>query len=237
MQSKPVKPLSTAEFIADALRQEIEHTILLPGEPLLQDRLASRFGVSQGSVREAFRQLEAERLVQSVKNRGVLVSSFSVEQIDEFYDLRRVLEVHALTTGFQFLTRDRIREAAEILVTTTTSDPTFLGERNRQFHKHLYAHPTRVEVFRMLEVLAGNLTRFWRLMIRIEPKRAAAYESKSNEEHRLLLDACLRSDLLEAQTRLSTHIDDAKEYLIEFVKRLDFDELRHRQRDSFDEHR
>ena len=65
--------MTASEFVADTLRREIVRGDLLPGQALLQDHIASRFDVSQSSVREALRRIEAASLVYSVRHRGTFV--------------------------------------------------------------------------------------------------------------------------------------------------------------------
>ena len=54
--------------------------------------IAERLGVSRGPVREAFRALEESGLVRLEKNRGVFVRQIPVEEADEIYELRAVLD-------------------------------------------------------------------------------------------------------------------------------------------------
>lgn len=69
------RPLSRtkSETVYEALRTAIAMGRLRPGTPLRQEEVAARFGVSQTPVREAFRRLEAEGLVEHAANRGVVV--------------------------------------------------------------------------------------------------------------------------------------------------------------------
>lgn len=60
-------------IVYEALQNAILSGNLQPGEHLRQEEVAARWGVSQTPVREAFRRLEAEGLVEHVPNRGVVV--------------------------------------------------------------------------------------------------------------------------------------------------------------------
>jgi len=76
--------------------QELERMILageLPaGSKLNEAAIAERLGVSRGPVREAFRALEESGLVRLEKNRGVFVRRIPIEEADEIYELRAVLD-------------------------------------------------------------------------------------------------------------------------------------------------
>ena len=62
-----------AEAVYDALQSAILSGNLPPGEHLRQEEVAAQWGVSQTPVREAFRRLESEGLVEHAANRGVVV--------------------------------------------------------------------------------------------------------------------------------------------------------------------
>ena len=78
------------------VQKELERMILageLPaGSKLNEAAVAERLGVSRGPVREAFRALEESGLVRLEKNRGVFVRQIAVDEADEIYELRAVLD-------------------------------------------------------------------------------------------------------------------------------------------------
>ncbi|QJW99546.1 GntR family transcriptional regulator [Frigoriglobus tundricola] len=63
-----------------------------PGERLIELQLAHELGTSQGSVREALRELEATRLVETTPHRGTRVRMVGVTEIREAYFARGLLE-------------------------------------------------------------------------------------------------------------------------------------------------
>ena len=81
------------------VQRELERMILagdLPaGGKLNEVTIAELLGVSRGPVREAFRALEESGLVRLEKNRGVFVRQIAVEEADEIYELRAVLDEFA----------------------------------------------------------------------------------------------------------------------------------------------
>jgi len=62
------------------------------GAKLTEAALAERLGVSRGPVREAFRALEEVGLVRLEKNRGVFVRQITIEEADEIYEVRTILD-------------------------------------------------------------------------------------------------------------------------------------------------
>ncbi|MFI0443819.1 GntR family transcriptional regulator [Actinomadura sp. 6N118] len=63
-----------------------------PGERIVERRIATELGVSQGPVREALRQLEALRLIESLPNRGARVRAFTEKDLAEIFPVRAGLE-------------------------------------------------------------------------------------------------------------------------------------------------
>ena len=81
------------------VQRDLEQRILAgtfpAGSKLNEAVIADLLGVSRGPVREAFRALEESGLVRLEKNRGVFVRQIAVEEADEIYELRAVLDEHA----------------------------------------------------------------------------------------------------------------------------------------------
>ncbi len=81
------------------VQREIERMILAgdmaAGAPLRETEVAAMLGVSRGPVREAFRALEESGLVRLEKNRGVFVRQIGVDEADDIFELRAVLDEFA----------------------------------------------------------------------------------------------------------------------------------------------
>jgi len=96
------------------VQKELERMILAgdvpAGSKLNEAAIADRLGVSRGPVREAFRALEASGLVRLEKNRGVFVRQIPVDEADEIYELRAVLDEFVGRRLAQTATPERVRE-------------------------------------------------------------------------------------------------------------------------------
>jgi len=123
------KPASPSKRGADAIalvqssslpalvQEELERMILageLPaGSKLNEAAIAERLGVSRGPVREAFRALEESGLVELEKNRGVFVREIRIEEADEIYELRAVLDEFVGRRLAKTASPDEVRELSE----------------------------------------------------------------------------------------------------------------------------
>ncbi len=86
---------SLRELIAKELRDRILSRELAPGEKLDVSGMASQFGVSAGSVREAAFLLESEGLVAINPRRGVTVRVVTPTDLLEIYAVREVIDIAA----------------------------------------------------------------------------------------------------------------------------------------------
>jgi len=96
------------QHVVDHLRRLIITGELRPETHLVEAQLSRAFDVSRGPVRDALRQLETEGLVES-RRRGVFVIGLTLDDIDELYVLRRLLEIEAVRLC---LARDDVEHAA-----------------------------------------------------------------------------------------------------------------------------
>ncbi|MCW2568243.1 MAG: putative GntR family transcriptional regulator [Mycobacterium sp.] len=83
---------STSEQAAGALRRHITEGLLRPGAQLREEAVAAALGISRNTVREAFRALSREGLVEHTLHRGVFVRRISAADVADIYRTRRLLE-------------------------------------------------------------------------------------------------------------------------------------------------
>jgi DNA-binding GntR family transcriptional regulator len=90
----PLTP-SASTTASELIREAIVHGRLAPGQRLKEEELARELGMSRTPVREALLILQSDGLVESVPRRGATVRSYAVDDLDDLYQLRAVLEGHA----------------------------------------------------------------------------------------------------------------------------------------------
>jgi DNA-binding GntR family transcriptional regulator len=90
---------STAERVADALREYVVEGHLRPGDRLPELEITSKLGVSRNTAREAMSQLVAERVLVREPNRGVFVARPDRSAVREIYRARRAIEPGAVRYG------------------------------------------------------------------------------------------------------------------------------------------
>ncbi len=80
------------EKIVDTIRDAIINGVLRPETKISEPELADRFGISRTPIREALRQLESEGFITMVPRKGAVVTKFSRKDVEDFYELKGILE-------------------------------------------------------------------------------------------------------------------------------------------------
>jgi GntR family transcriptional regulator, gluconate operon transcriptional repressor len=132
---------SLGDRVAHELRVRIIGGELARGTRLVEDVLAEQFDVSRGPIRDAFRQLEAEGLLES-RRRGVFVTGLTEDDVDELYTLRESLETLALSLAMRRAepeSWDRAQEYVdEMNAAAKRGDPHAFARADLEFHTQLY---------------------------------------------------------------------------------------------------
>jgi len=151
-QFKAGQPLEPYRSIADQIYENLKNSIISceikPGDRLFELELAKTFHASRTPVREAFRRLEQDYLVERLAQGGVRVPIVNRETIEDLYNLRAVLETYALelacerVTPEQISTLKQIRAQAFELLKASESARDYVLKRllelNSSFHETIY---------------------------------------------------------------------------------------------------
>ncbi|WP_139481309.1 GntR family transcriptional regulator [Bradyrhizobium ivorense] len=193
---------TTAARIANSIAERIINGTLLPDAPLRQDHVAREFNSSHVPVREAFRQLEAKHLVVSLPRRGVRVAPLDTNSVKEIAEMRAALELVALRNAAPKLTSAHLAQI-EIALNEADNAKTIqdFETANRAFHHALVA-PCAMP--RLLASLDGLQLANSRLVL--ATAHSAGWRPRSNQDHRMILQALRARNLDQACNLLARHI-------------------------------
>ncbi|MBC9718529.1 GntR family transcriptional regulator [Streptomyces sp. TRM66268-LWL] len=132
---------STAERVADILRGRIADGYFPPGERLSEEAIGAALKVSRNTLREAFRLLTHERLLVHELNRGVFVRVLTVEDVEDIYRTRQLVECAVVRgLGKPPYALDGLRGAVEEgRRAAEAEDWAGVGTANIRFHGELVA--------------------------------------------------------------------------------------------------
>tara|TARA_R110000850_G_scaffold181387_2_gene306735 strand:+ start:682 stop:1416 length:735 start_codon:yes stop_codon:yes gene_type:complete len=215
--SRIIKRQSLPETLAESLRERILNGEFKEGEPLIQESIASEYGVSRMPVREAFRQLEAAGLIATRIHRGAIVTSITAEQISELFDLRAMLECHLLEHSIPNMTDEHFQTTRDILKRLEDAyhqgEVASWGTLNWEFHCSLYAAANLTQTLTILQSINVQTERYSRLQLVL----TNAIED-AEVEHREIFRLCEKKDTINAVASLRNHILEARRKLLDALR-------------------
>jgi DNA-binding GntR family transcriptional regulator len=214
----PIRRQTLTGMTIDAIRERILRGHYPEGEPLRQDAIGAELGVSRIPVREALRQLEAEGLVTFSPHRGAVVSSLSLKQIRELFELRAEIEGDLIRRAVPHMTPEDHARAGDILdaydLALHHGQVPVWGALNWQFHSTLYAPADRGLTMSMVHKLHQHSDRYLRMQLALTHG-----ETRARHEHRAIAVAARKGDAAKAQRLLREHILGAGRALVSFLER------------------
>ncbi len=214
--SASLKHRTLSSAIVERLRQTILDGTHAAGTQLRQDHLAENFGVSRIPVREALFQLESEGLVRIIPHKGAIVSGLSLDEINDVFDLRAMLEPRLLAWSAPMLDAADLEGLDEIQAifraAIAAREVATYGELNARFHTALYA---RANLPRSLLIVTGLLQtsdRYTRLQL---SSREAMIRAES--EHAELIALCRSRAFDEACALLKCHVETVRGDLVHLL--------------------
>ncbi|TWT11474.1 GntR family transcriptional regulator [Reyranella sp. CPCC 100927] len=193
---------TVADHIARALGERIIKGEIAPGARLRQESVALEFTSSHVPVREAFRRLEARGLVISEPRRGVRVTPLDPAAVREIAEMRAALEVLALRHAAPNFTTRSFERIEAMLTSGDAAEDVFAWETaNRAFHRAVVEPCGMPRLLASIDELQVASSRY--LFVTAYP---TGWRPRSNQDHRLILDALKRRDLEQAATLLRRHI-------------------------------
>jgi DNA-binding GntR family transcriptional regulator len=210
-------PRSLAEDAADRIREEILSGGFLQGEHLVEARIAEQLNVSRGPVREAFKLLRAEGLLDEEPRRGTFVVSLSAADVREIYGLRAAIEGRAARLLAADPSSPAITELRELLdgieEAVAAGDLAAVFRRDLEFHDGL----CRLSGNARLHEVFVRYVPMLRALLRLDER---VYESLDAIalQHRPLLEAIESGDAEEAARHAEEHSDHAGELIAAYVE-------------------
>jgi len=132
------RPPTAQEAVLAEMRRAIVSGELKPGEPIRQELLAERLGVSRVPVREALKILQGEGQVEYQPHRGYSVTRLDLHDLREVYRIRQLLETEAARISVPALSGAEIKALSEaardVDLAGDVEDYVAMSEANRRFH-------------------------------------------------------------------------------------------------------
>jgi DNA-binding GntR family transcriptional regulator len=211
MSTSMIQPIEdTKKTIAGIVQERIHDAILrgaIPaGSRIDQAQLAQDLNVSLVPVREALKKLEGEGFVQIIPRRGAFVTATSVKDVEELYFARALLEGQAAYHAVDKLTAQDFKRLEELVKLMERSlqdhDYARFNADNRAFHFTIYEATHNSYLMNMIASM-WDLAERYRYRYLVPRDQSEVIQ----QEHQMILDACLRRDAPDLRDAIVTHMN------------------------------
>lgn len=184
-----------------------------PGDRLVENELAERFGVSRTPIREALQRLETQSLLTR-DGRSLIVASLDHNQMAELYAVRAELEGLAAKLAARHATEEEMRVLEEMVEADRAllDDPAALAQSNKRFHRQVHLASHNRFLVRQLSLVHQSMALMAETSLSAEGRGRRAVD-----EHARVVEAIRARDEDGARTALKEHISKA------FITRLKLD--------------
>ena len=183
-------------------------------EELKEMVIGEEMGVSRTPVREAFRQLELEGLIQIIPNKGAYVTGITENDVKDIYMIRSLLEGLCARWATEHITQEQMDEMEENVYLAEfharKGHLEQLAELDNRFHDIMNEACNS-------KILEHQLKDFHQYVLRVRKKTLANVNRgpKSNEEHRMIMEAIRDKNADLAQQLAHQHMINAYENMVE----------------------
>ena len=156
--------LPLRDVVFNTLRAAILKGELKPGERLMEIALADKLGVSRTPIREAIRKLELEGLVVMAPRKGAKVASITERDLNDVLEVRKGMEVLAVSLACQRITKGELDKLEEIegkfQAQIEAGNLTELAELDVEFPETIYKATNNQRLVQLLNNLREQMYRY-----------------------------------------------------------------------------
>lgn len=199
--------------VYEKLKEMILANELKPGEKLLQEKLATRLGVSRTPLLKALQMLEYEFLVESIPRRGMFVKKLSIDEMRDIYEVREGIETVAVRLVSERITEKQLRRLKNIW-------KPFINKQEIDYEKYRKAddsfHALLLELSKnkiLQKIYSHSL-----VQLRVEQMGLMRPPKQTLPEHLAILEAIEKSDAEQAVRELRNHLHKSKALIEENFK-------------------
>lgn len=209
--------LPLRDVVFNTLRRAILRGELVPGQRLMEIRLADQMGVSRTPVREAIRKLELEGLVVMVPRKGAEVAHISGKNLRDVLEVRRALEELAGELACERMTAEDFKklEQANLKFASVldSDDITVLGQADEEFHGLIYQATDNDRLVQMVNHLREQMYRY-----RIEHLKNKSQRTILLQEHQDIMRALAARDVEAVRRAIRAHINKQEAQIAKMIK-------------------
>ncbi|ANS69512.1 putative GntR-family transcriptional regulator [Streptomyces lincolnensis] len=194
------------------LRRAILQGDMAPAQRLVENELAEQFGVTRASIRAALIDLEAQGLVERIRNRGSRVRVVTVQEAVAITECRMVLEGLCAAKAAVAASDGQLAELTDLGTAMTKAvadgEPLTYSDLNHELHTRIREFSGQRTALELLERLNAQLVRH-RFQLALRPGRP----QQSLNEHLAMIEAIRTRDPQAAESAVRAHLTSVIEAL------------------------
>jgi len=191
--------------VVSRLRNEIVNGTWPPGARLQERVLCERFGVSRSPLREAFHVLAGENLLALLPNRGAVVTSPTVADAEQHFELMVMFETKAVELACRNATKAQLDEIGRLHQAMRDAagekDGHAFYEINNRVHRAIVEASNHASLIKYHEMVVRQL-------IRIQNLYGVEGEDRADslQEHERFITPLLKRDAKRALAQFNKHL-------------------------------
>ena len=197
------------------IKNDITKKSLPPGEKINIKELTRKYNVSDTPVKQALNRLIAENMVISIPNKGMSVRAFTVEEMNEIFDMRLMMDLYFMkdvlsTLSFNKTLNEQLQrnleEHSAIVAQTPSAESNgkyyYLDSEFHQLYLVGSGNKKAIETFRNLNPFMYSTYTYIQ-----QPHHR---DKECVEEHKAIFDALLKQDIEALEIAIKTHIQNSR---------------------------
>jgi DNA-binding GntR family transcriptional regulator len=202
-----------AQIAYEYILKKIHEAAYVPGQKLIIEDVTKDLGISRIPVREAFKKLESEGILDITPNKSAIIKKIFAKDIEDIYEIRKVIESHAAISALNNLAKDDIRFLENNLrrMKISVSDKKMENyiSLNKEFHFFIYEKTGNRWMVKCIE----SLWYFGRWVNIVTFFNEEIQKGYLMNHHEILL-AIQRKDRDLVRTAFIEHIEQAKRNVV-----------------------
>ncbi|MBG0850899.1 GntR family transcriptional regulator [Streptomyces spinoverrucosus] len=204
-EARPSTGEQAKQLALTQLRQAILGGEMAPAQRLVENELAEQFGVTRASIRAALIDLEAQGLVERIRNRGSRVRVVTVDEAVAITECRMVLEGLCAAKAAVAAGDEQLDELTDLGTAMTKAvadgEPVTYSDLNHELHARIREFSGQHTAVELLERLNAQLVRH-RFQLALRPGRP----QQSLNEHLAMIEAIRARDPKAAEEAVRAHL-------------------------------
>ena len=200
---------SLAEHAYVQIKQKIFNFEMMPGDLISEGNLAKLVSVSRTPLRQALQQLQHGGFIKAIPKIGWQVAPLDFDKLDELYDFRILIELHAIMALCNSRRDNSILDELQAIWLRPKSKRSFdtvdVGMLDEQFHSSLVKASGNVEMLKTHAEITERIKIVRRLDFTKNNRINDTYD-----EHGQIIKAIIAGRGTEAQRLLKAHIEQSK---------------------------